>query len=505
MSKYNQWLLSVAVFWSFAIVTTGRGDDQPQWGQQYSRNMVSDETNLPATFDPETGHNVRWAVPLGTETNSTPVVAGGKVIIGTNNGQPRDPRHPRYRGVLLCLDEKTGELCWQLVVPRFDNRIYLDWRTGGICSAATVDDDRVYVVTNRAEIVCLDLNGQADGNDGPYLDEGRHMVPAGTPPAEVTSIDADIVWLFDMPAKLRVHPHDSPCASILVHGPHLYLNTSNGVDRIHSGIPEPDAPSLIVLGKRTGRLLAQDGEHIGPRVFHCTWSSPSLGTVDGQQRIFFCGGDGVCYAFKPLDWDQPGGSVKTLERIWRFDCDPTAPKDNVHRYMRNRRESPSTIMGMPVFHNNRLYVTGGGDIWWGKRQAWVKCIDAAQTGDTTAAGPIWSCPVDDHCCATSAIYDGLVFVSDYGKNIHCIDAETGKPYWVQKTRAPIFGSCLVADGKVYVGTKRSELWVFAADRQKKVLATIDLDSPVIATPVAANGTLYVATFNTLYAVSETAR
>ncbi len=506
MKEHKQRLLALIALCTAAVATTGFGADQPQWGQRYSRNMVSDETNLPATFDPETGENVRWSVSLGTETNSTPVISGGKVIIGTNNGQPRDPRHPRHRGVLLCLDEKTGDLCWQLVVPRFERDTgYLDWRTGGICSAATVEGDRVYVVTNRAEVVCLDLNGQADGNDGPYLDEGRHMVPAGMPSAEVTGIDADIVWLFDMPAELRVHPHDSPCSSILIHGPHLYLNTSNGVDRIHSGIPEPDAPSLIVLDKQTGRLVAQDGEHIGPRVFHCTWSSPSLGIVNDEPRIFFCGGDGVCYGFKPVESNQPAGPVKTLERIWRFDCDPTAPKENVHDYMRNRHESPSTIMGMPVFHNGRIYVTGGGDIWWGKRQAWVTCIDATQAGDTTQAGPIWSCPVDDHCCSTPAIYNGLVFVSDYGRNIHCLDAETGEPHWVQEGRAPIFSSTLVADGKVYVGTKRSNLWVFAADRQKQVLATIDLDSPIIATPVAANGTLYVATFKKLYAVGKTSR
>ena len=502
MRDLSQRLLALALLG--AVAATGVGADRPQWGQRFSRNMVSQETNLPASFDPETGENVRWSAPLGTETNSTPVIAGGKVIIGTNNGQPRDPRHSRYRGVLLCLEEKTGDLCWQLVVPRLEDEKYLDWRTGGICSAATVEGDRVYLVSNRAEVICLDLDGQADGNDGPYLDEGRHMAPAGDPPLEVTAIDADIVWLFDMPAELGVHPHDSAHSSILIDGPHLYLNTSNGVDRIHSGIPAPDAPSLIVLDKQTGRLLAKDAEHIGPRVFHCTWSSPSLGTVNGQRRVFFCGGDGVCYAFKPLEANQPAGPAKTLERLWRFDCDPTAPKDDVHRFMRNRSESPSTIMSMPVFHNNRLYVTGGGDIWWGKRQAWVKCVDPTQTGDATQTGLIWSQPIEDHCCATPAISNGLVFVTDFGRNIHCLDAETGKPYWVQETRGPMFSSALVADGKVYVGTKGRKLWVFAAEKEKTVLATIDLGDPIIATPVAANGTLYVATMNNLYAVGKKA-
>ena len=84
--------------------------DQPQWGQAWSRNMVSGEKGLPDSFDPKTGGNVKWVAGLGTETHSTPVVAGGRVYLGTNNGEPRDPRHQGDRGVLMCFEEKTGRL-----------------------------------------------------------------------------------------------------------------------------------------------------------------------------------------------------------------------------------------------------------------------------------------------------------------------------------------------------------------------------------------------------------
>mgnify|MGYP002133965454 CR=1 FL=1 len=59
--------------------------DSPQYGQAWSRNMVSAERGLPSALDPATQTNLRWSVPLGTETHSTPVVAGGRVYIGTNN------------------------------------------------------------------------------------------------------------------------------------------------------------------------------------------------------------------------------------------------------------------------------------------------------------------------------------------------------------------------------------------------------------------------------------
>ena len=33
--------------------------DRPQWGQQGTRNMVAQEQNLPESFDPATGRNIK--------------------------------------------------------------------------------------------------------------------------------------------------------------------------------------------------------------------------------------------------------------------------------------------------------------------------------------------------------------------------------------------------------------------------------------------------------------
>lgn len=477
--------------------------DQPQWGERFTRNMVSAEKDLPARFDPASGENVLWSADLGTDNYASPIVAQGRVYIGANNARPRDPRIQGDRAVLLCLDEVTGELRWQLAVPRLGDDPYLDWPRIGMCSPPTVDGDRVYTVTNRFEVVCLDANGQSDGNDGPYQDEGRHMAAPDEPPLQITDKDADIIWLFDMPKEVGSYPHDGAHASVLMDGRFLYVNTGNGVDNTHRKIRAPEAPSLIVLDKRTGRLVAQDGERIGPRIFHATWSSPALGEIGGRRVVFFAGGDGVLYGFEALPQDLPEGPVRTLNRIWRFDCDPQAPKEDVHQYIANRRVSPSNIKSMPVFHNGRIYVTVGGDIWWGKREAWLQCIEAREKGDVTEKALLWSYPLREHCCSTPSISGGLVFVADCGRTVHCVDAETGQPYWTHTMRGDAYGSTLAADGKVYVGSRRGDFYVFAADKEKRVLAEIDLGSPTASTPTAANGVLYVATLTRLFAVKET--
>ena len=494
-----------AIIFSSCMTLSLAAKDQPQWGQR-CRNMVSSETNIPATFNPVTGLNVKWAVPLGTRSYSTPVVANGKVFVGTNNDKPRDPRHKGDRGVLLCLDETDGSLLWQLVTPKLQGDVYLDWPRCGICSPATVEGDRVYVVGNRAEIFCLDINGQHNGNDGPFKEEGKMMVLPGKEPIDVTSLDADVIWSLDMKTDpVNMYPHDSAHSSILIDGDLLYLNTGNGVDNTHRKIRRPDAPSLIVVDKNTGRLIAKDDERIGIRIVHSTWASPSLAHIHNQKQIIFGGGNGVCYGFKApgnLPLEQ---SPQILERLWYFNCDTNAPKDDPHNFMGNRKVSASNIKGMPVFYKNRVYVAAGGDIWWGKTEAWLKCIDATQTGDITDTGLIWSYDLNKHCCSTPAVYNDLVFIADCGGLVHCVDTRTGKAHWTHDTGGEIWASTLVADGKVFIGNRRKTVFVFDAKKQKKVLAEIKLDAPIEASPTTANNTLYIATHRTLYAIATSTK
>ena len=194
----------------------GAAGDRPQWGERFSRNMVSDETDLPDRFDPKTGQNVKWSVPLGTECYATPVVAGGRVLLGTNNDEPRDPRHQGDRGVLMCFNEADGKFLWQLVVPKLEGDIFLDWPHAGMCSPATVEGDRVYTVTNRDEVVCLDTEGFRDNeNNGPFKDEKL------TGPN-----DADIIWSFDMIEEVGSYPHNMSNSSPVILGDLVFVSTS---------------------------------------------------------------------------------------------------------------------------------------------------------------------------------------------------------------------------------------------------------------------------------------
>jgi outer membrane protein assembly factor BamB len=85
-----------------------------------------------------------------------------------------------------------------------------------------------------------------------------------------------------------------------------------------------------------------------------------------------------------------------------------------------------------------------------------------------------------------------------------LDAKAGQLLWTHEIKGEAWASPYVADGKVYLGTRSGSFYVFAANREKKVLAELELGNPISATATAANGVLYVATMADLYAVKTSA-
>src|SRR5262245_44235008 len=173
--------LITAALVASGLVSSTSGVDWPAWGgTDLGRNMYSPTRGLPERFDagkPQSGtddidlkttKNVKWAVKLGSQSYANPTVYNGKVFVGTNNETPRDPRHIGDRSILLCFEEKTGQFLWQLVVPKLKSGKVNDWENLGILSSPRIEDNRVYLVTSRCEVMCLDAAGMANGNDGPY-------------------------------------------------------------------------------------------------------------------------------------------------------------------------------------------------------------------------------------------------------------------------------------------------------------------------------------------------
>ncbi|MDP7480443.1 MAG: PQQ-binding-like beta-propeller repeat protein, partial [Vicinamibacterales bacterium] len=199
-------------------MSTAGAQEIGMFGNTPSRNMVSGETGVPESWDPSSGTNVLWTQPVGSQAYGGPTVANGKVYVGTNNEGVRNPAYEGDKGVLMAFDAASGDFAWQMVHDKLSAGRVNDWPLQGVCSTAFAEGDKVWYVSNQAHVVCLDANGLANGNDGPFTDE------TGTGPT-----DGDILWSYDMIGELDVFPHNLATGSPVIVGDVLFTVTSNGV------------------------------------------------------------------------------------------------------------------------------------------------------------------------------------------------------------------------------------------------------------------------------------
>jgi len=499
--------------------------DWPQWGGSPSRNNVPAATGIPVSWDIETGENIKWSAALGSETYGNPVVANGHVYVGTNNGAGYLKRYPSKvdLGVLLCFDAETGTFLWQHSSEKLPTGRVNDWPNQGICSTVMVEGDRLWFVTSRGEVVCLDTDGFRDGeNDGPVVDE-----------LEQVAEEADVIWKLDMMNQLGVFQHNMCSCSITGAGDLLFINTSNGVNDAHNAIPRTEAPSFICVSKSTGDVLWTDNSP-GRNILHGQWSSPAYGVLGGVAQVIFGGGDGWLYSFAA---EGENGQSKLL---WKFDCNP---KDSW--YELGPRATRNHIIATPVIYDGLVYVGVGEDPEHLEGEGHLWCIDPTKRGDVSptivynASEPqtpiphkrlraldaqagdferdnpnsaaVWhyvgANPEEfeqtmHRTCGTVAIKNNLLYVADFSGVFHCLDAKTGQAHWTYDMDAASWASPLIVEDRVYMGDEDGDITMFRLSSTQELLGELNMGSALYTTPIVARHTLYIANRNRLFAIQE---
>ncbi len=447
------------------------GGDWPMWGGTPDRNMVSNMKGLPAEWDVKTKKNVKWVADLGSQSYGNPVVAGGMVFVGTNNELVRDKAQGGDRGVLMAFRESDGEFMWQQTHVKLESGRANDWPFQGVASSPLVQDKKLYYVSNRGVVFCLDIEGFRDNeNDGTVKDEklsGQN--------------DADVIWSFDMMEEVGAYPHNMSNSSPVIHGNLVFVSTSNGQDESHVNVPSPRAPSIIALNKTTGKLVWEDNS-VEDRVLHGQWSTPAVGTIGGVLQVVSAQGDG---------WVR-GYEAETGKKLWEFD---TNPKNSV--WPRTRNE----LIATPVIYEEKVYIGNGQDPEHGEGVGHFYAIDPTKRGDITESGRLWHFDKIRRSVSTAAIVDGLIYISDFSGYLHCLDAKTGQEYWSHDVFAAVWGSPFVVDGRVYLADEDGDVVVMQAGKELKVLHEMNMGSAVYGTIVPANGAIILNNRTQLFSLA----
>jgi outer membrane protein assembly factor BamB len=481
------------------------GESCPMFGCNPQRNPVNlTAKNVPTDWSvgdkPSGNKGIKWSAEFGDYAYAGPVIADGKVFVGTGNSKPRDPNVKGDKGVVMCFNEADGKFLWQAVHDKEDGNI--DSPGAGIASTPAVDGKRVYYLDNRGELICATTEGLGGGKNEGVTDE-QHK----------GKNDADVVWRLDL-AKLGVVPHQHPASSPLVVGDLVFVGTSNGVTLGKDAVENPKAPSFIAVDKKTGEIKWQDSSP-GDKILLGQWGSPAYAEVNGKGQVIFPGGDGWLYSFEPA----------TGKLIWKFDCNPKASEWNPDKGSPTR----NFLLSAPCVADNKVYVGVGRDPDAGTGIGHLWCIDITKTGDVSPVGDnfdpkaevnknsalVWHYGgkldkpkegrkfVFGRTMSTCCVHDGLVFAAEIGGFLHCLDAKTGTPNWVYDLgEGEVWASPVWIDGKVWIGTVGRKLEGVPAAKELKEDAVVTIDvGGAIRTPVAmVNGTLFVQTDNNLFAI-----
>jgi outer membrane protein assembly factor BamB len=173
-------------------------------------------------------------------------------------------------------------------------------------------------------------------------------------------------------------------------------------------------------------------------------------------------------------------------------------------YVLGGRGTRNEIISTPVIWEDKVYVAVGQDPEHGEGIGHLYAIDATLDGDVTGKGQVWHRGNEEfhRSISTVAIADGLAYAVDLSGHLHCLDARTGKQYWMYDVMAAVWGSPFVADGKVYLGDEDGDVLVLKAGQTLQKLAEINMGNAVYTTPVAKDGVMYIVSRTKIFAVQK---
>jgi outer membrane protein assembly factor BamB len=240
----------------------------------------------------------------------------------------------------------------------------------------------------------------------------------------------------------------------------------------------PGEPTfLIALDKSTGKTAWKSPEtSINSPIFG-SWSTPVVIRAGGRDELILplpgdkIGGDGLFKAYDPA-------TGKELWRCWGlgneiYAMPVVSPKGDL-------------VVGISGHNGPLLAVRPGG------------------SGDVTATHLAWrSAGKNPQRIGAGMLHEGRLYIPDALPGaVQCLDAQTGEMIWKERVGDNIWGSMLLAAGRIYVTAYDGTTYVLAAGPKFELLATNVIPEATYAALAISNGDLFVRTYQHLYCIRE---
>ena len=416
--------------------TSARADNWPQW-RGPKNDGISTEHGLPAKWSKTL--NVAWRTPLPGRAGATPCVWGDRIYLTSNEGDDL---------VVLCIAAEDGAIKWKRTVGSGNQ----DARAGEGNSASpspSTDGEHVWVFFGTGILACYTVDG-----------------------TEVWRLDANERFgTIDIQFGMTSTP--------VLDGYALYLQLIHGAMKLDD---QTRTGKVIKLDKKTGQTI-WEVDRITAAQFECkhSYASPMLYRDGSREFLVAHGAD--CTTGHALDDGR---------ELWRFGGlnGPTAtnpkPHDQTFRFVASPGVVPGTII-VPTCKGGPTVALRVND-------------DLAGDCSDKAAVVHWINPLTPDV-SIPVIADGLVYLLHKDGKLQCVDLKTGEDLYLKRTHTGQHRtSPLLADGRLTFGSNDGWVSVVKVGREFELLDSIDIGEAITASLVFVNGTLYVRSYEALYAI-----
>jgi outer membrane protein assembly factor BamB len=320
------------------------------------------------------------------------------------------------------------------------------------------------------------------------------------------------------------------------------------------------------MNKHTGEIYWTDNAP-GGNILHGQWSSPTVAIINDVPQVIFGGGDAWVYSYRADTWHKDGKpellwkfDINEKEALLELGGQGTkndiiaTPVVYDNKVYFATGQDPEHGEGKGTFWcidptkrgdiSEKLAVKRGapGESIPVRRVQSVIEEEGEVSVPNPNSGVVWKLTQDDwnhdgeiddfkenfhRTIGTCAIKDDLLFICDFAGQFFCIDAQTGKVHWGYDMLAASWSSPLIAGDKVFAGDEDGDIAIFnlSADPNKAMQKVDDEYFPINAkpeeegdkpevtnmvnsvysSPIMANGVLYIANKDHLFAIQKGSR
>ncbi len=402
---------------------------------------------------------------------------------------------PQWRGAKL--DGISGEkdlptkwsategVLWKLPLP------------GQAGATPVVFGDKIFLTSvdeSNLILMCVGTDGKelwrqtiGAGNKAVRDDEGNYASPSpctdgkhvwtlmGTGELACFTVDGKEVWKFNVQDRYgRLNIQFGLASSPVLDNGRLYLQLIHG-----DGNPDTREARVVCLDGVTGNEFWQVERPSDGRV-ECehSYASPVL-YRDGEREFLLTHGNDYIVAH----------DLKDGHELWR--CGDLNPKGSYNQTLRFVA-SPVAVPGFIVVPS--------------AKKKGVLCLKPDGTGNITDKDEFsywrWTDGTPD--VPSPLVVDGIVYLCDEGGLFTAADAKTGNVlYKKQRTSEGRHrASPVYADGNIYSIAREGTVTVVKAGKEFEIVSQNDMGEPITASPVIANGRIYLRSFNALYAIGK---